>query len=130
MMQQAQSNYLHTKIQTSSPGQLTLMLYSGCIKFMKLAVMCLEKRDYAGKHTNFVKAQNIIDELQSTLNMEYELSLQLNSLYIYINERLFEANAKQDLEAAEECIRLVTELRDTWADALKELAPNGQVATT
>lgn len=122
---QAQNNYLHTKIQTSSPGQLTLMLYNGCIKFIKLAVQSMERHDMEGKHLNFVKAQNIIDELQVTLNMEYELSMQLYSLYTYINEKLFEANVKLDVNAAEESIQLLTELRDTWAEALK-LTSNGE----
>lgn len=129
-MLQAQNHYMQTKVQTSSPGQLTLMLYNGCIKFIKLAVQCVEQKDYEGKHTNIVKAQNIIDELQSTLKMEYELSLQLSSLYIYINEKLFEFNVKQDVASAQVCLELVTELRDTWAEALKGLANGGQVQAT
>ncbi|GFN32651.1 flagellar export chaperone FliS [Paenibacillus xylaniclasticus] len=128
-MQQAQNSYMQTKVQTSTPGQLTLMLYNGCLKFIKLAIMCIEKRDYEGKHVNFVKAQNIIEELQSTLNMEYDLSLQLSSLYTFINEKLAEANVKQDIKAAEDCIRLVTELRDVWAEALKELGQGGMAAS-
>lgn len=124
---QAQYNYLHTKIQTSSPGQLTLMLYTGCIKYLKLAVQSIEIHDMEGKHLNFVKAQNIIDELQSTLNMEYQISKQLYSLYTYINEKLFEANVKLDVKSAEDCIQLLTELRDTWAEALKLISNGEQV---
>ncbi|MBD3920828.1 flagellar export chaperone FliS [Paenibacillus sp. PR3] len=128
-MQQAQNSYLHTKVQTSSPGQLTLMLYNGCLKFIKLAVISIEKRDYEGKHVNFVKAQNIIEELQSTLKMEYELSVQLSQLYTFINQKLIEANVKQDIKAAEDCIHLISELRDTWVEALKELGQGGMVSS-
>jgi flagellar biosynthetic protein FliS len=124
---QPQDGYLTTKVQTSSPGELTLMLYSGCIRYIKLACACIERRDYEGKHTNFVKAQNIIDELQSTLNMKYELSQQLKSLYMFISEQLTESNIKMDKTASETCILLLSELRDTWAEALKTLKQGSKV---
>ncbi|MFF2483650.1 flagellar export chaperone FliS [Paenibacillus sp. NPDC058071] len=121
MMVQPQDSYLITKVQTSSPGELTLMLYSGCIRFIKQATVCIEKHDFEGKHLNFVKAQNIIEELHSTLNMEYEISQQLSSLYLYMNELLMKANTKLDVEAADNCVQLLTELRDTWSEAMKTL---------
>lgn len=127
MMLNVQDNYLITKIQTSSPGELTLMLYNGCIRFIKLALTCMGQRDYEGKHINFIKAQNIIDELQSTLNMDYELSHQLNSLYLFMQEKIMIANMKQDQAEAEICIGLLTELRDTWAESLKSLKHGEQV---
>lgn len=128
-MLHAQKNYMNTQIQTSSPGELTLMLYNGCIRFIKLALNCMERHDYEGKHNNFIKAQNVIDELQSTLNMDYELSHQLNSLYLFMREKLLEANVKQNRTAAEDCLRLLTELRDTWEEALKSLKRGEQLQT-
>lgn len=85
------------------------------------------QRDYEGKHINFIKAQNIIDELQSTLNMDYELSHQLNSLYLFMQEKIMMANMKQDQAEAEICMGLLTELRDTWAESLKSLKRGEQV---
>lgn len=127
MMLQPQDSYLATKVQTSSPGELTLLLYSGCIRFIKLAVACMDKCDYEGKHGNFIKAQNILDELRSTLNMEYEISHQLNNLYLFINEQLKEANMRMDPAVADNCLELLVELRDTWSEALKSLKQGKQV---
>ncbi|EFM09012.1 flagellar protein FliS [Paenibacillus curdlanolyticus YK9] len=124
-MLQAQANYANTQIQTASPGELTLLLYNGCIKFIKKALQSMENQNVHGKHENFIKAQNIIDELQSTLNMEYELSNGLFQLYTYIQEKLSFANVKMDRAAAEECIQLISELRDTWLEALKSLKRGG-----
>lgn len=126
---QVQGNYMTTKIQTSSPGELTLLLYNGGIRFLKLAIGCLERCDHSGKHNNFMKAQNIIEELQSTLNLEYELSRQLNTLYFYINEKIAAANVNLDTPTAVECVQMLTELRDTWAQALKSLKQEEQVHT-
>ncbi|MNG33787.1 Flagellar protein FliS [compost metagenome] len=80
-----------------------------------------------GKHNNFRRAQNIIDELQATLNMEYEISNNLFSLYSFIQEKLSDANIKCDNTAAEYCINLLSELRDTWEEALKSLKVSGKV---
>ncbi|KRF34000.1 flagellar export chaperone FliS [Paenibacillus sp. Soil787] len=126
-MLHAQNQYLNTRVQTSSPGELTLMLYNGCILFIKQGITCLEKQDFAGKHTNFSKAQNIIEELQSTLNMEYEISHDLNSLYAFLQSKLFEANVKLDSESAQYCVTMFTELRDTWNEALKNLKSGEKV---
>lgn len=79
----------------------------------------MELNDIEGKHQNLVKAQNIIEELQSTLNMSYDISKNLYSLYEYIQFKLNEANTKQSKEALNESINLVSELRETWAQAVK-----------
>ncbi|WP_028608235.1 flagellar export chaperone FliS [Paenibacillus harenae] len=127
-MLHAQNQYQNTKVQTSSPGELTLLLYNGAIRFIKLGIAAIEQKDMNSKHMNFIKAQNIVDELQATLDMNYEISRNLVSLYDYIQSKLFEANAKKDKAAANESLNLITELRDTWAEALK-LAKQDKVAS-
>ncbi|WP_090824962.1 flagellar export chaperone FliS [Paenibacillus sp. yr247] len=126
-MLHAQNQYLNTRVQTSSPGELTLMLFNGCILFIKQGITCIENKDFAGKHTNFSKAQNIIEELQSTLNMEYEISHNLSSLYTFLQSKLFEANVKLDIDSAQYCVTMFAELRDTWNEALKNLKSGEKV---
>jgi len=128
-MLHAQNKYQNTKVQTSSPGELTLMLYNGCIRFIKLGIEAIERRDINNKHINFVKAQNIVEELQATLDMQYEISNNLYSLYALIHSKLIEANAKIDVGAAEYSLELITDLRDTWSEALKLLKHSGQAVT-
>ncbi|MFC4777810.1 flagellar export chaperone FliS [Paenibacillus sp. GCM10023252] len=120
-MLQAQSSYMNSQIQTASPGELTLILMNGCLRFIKYGISCIQKNDIQGKHTNFIKALNIVDELQATLDMQYDLSQDLYKLYEFIQHKLSLANINLDIKAAEECISLVSDLRDTWADALKSL---------
>ncbi|KZE77888.1 flagellar protein FliS [Paenibacillus elgii] len=121
MNQQAQQLYLRTQVSTAAPGELTLLLFNGCIKFMKQAQEALVTKNYNEKNVNLKKAQDIIDELMITLNMDYEISKNLKMLYVFIKEQLFEANFKLSMECLETSISLVTELRDTWVEALKIL---------
>lgn len=118
-MNQAQNTYFNTQITTANPGELTLMLYSGCVKFLKLALKSMEAGDFEQKNTYLIKAINIVDELLITLDMKYEISQSLSSLYIYIKELIIKANIKTQQEPLLESIQLVTELRDTWSEALK-----------
>ncbi|WP_188206701.1 flagellar export chaperone FliS [Alkalibacillus aidingensis] len=111
--------YQQNSISTASPAELTLQLYNGCVKFIKLSKRAMEKKDIEAKNTNLQKAQNIISELMVTLNPEIEISNQLMPLYDYINYRLREANLKNDTAMLDEAQGMVEELRDTWKEVIK-----------
>ena len=46
--------YKNNAIATASPGDLTLLLYEGAIKFCNIALMALEKKDYDKAHNNWI----------------------------------------------------------------------------
>jgi len=111
--------YRTNAVTTASPGELTLMLYNGCLKFINLARVAIESMDIEAKNTNIQKAQNIITELMVTLNMDLEISKNMMSLYDYANRRLIEVNIHNDLEKLKEVEELITEFRDTWKQAIQ-----------
>ena len=111
--------YKQNSVTTASPGELTLMLYNGCLKFLTKAKKAIEEKDIQEKNTNIQKAQAIITELMSTLKMEEAVSEQMFALYEYMNRRLIEANIHNDIAIIEEVEGLVTEFRDTWKEVLK-----------
>lgn len=111
--------YKQNSVTTASPGELTLMLYNGCLKFLTKSKRAIEEKNFEEKNTNIIKAQAIIAELMSTLNMDIEISKQMLPLYEYINRRLIEANTKNDTAIVVEVEDLVTEFRDTWKEVLK-----------
>lgn len=119
--------YRTNSILTASPGQLVLMLYDGVLKALALA------RDAHGwsednprrlevMNAQLIKAQQIISELQGGLNHEVggEFSRTMQRLYDYHNRRLFEANLRKSAEPIIEVERLVTQLRDAWAEMLQK----------
>jgi flagellar secretion chaperone FliS len=124
--------YQQNTVTTASPGELTLMLYNGCLKFINIAKKAIQENNISEKNMNIQKAQNIISELMVTLNMDVEISKQLMSMYDYIHRRLIEANIKNDVEILEECEGFVTEFRDTWKQVIqlnrqKQYSQGGQV---
>lgn len=112
-------SYQQNSVNTASPGELTLMLYNGCLKFIHQAKRAITEKNIEMKNTNIQKAQNIIQELMVTLNMDLEISQNMMSLYDYMNRRLIEANIKNDTAILDEVEGLVTEFRNTWKEVIQ-----------
>ena len=112
-------SYQQNSVNTASPGELTLMLYNGCLKFITLAKKAMKAGNVQDKNTNLIKAQNIIHEFMVTLNRDIKVSEELMVMYDYIHRRLVEANVKTDETILEEVEGLVTELRDTWKQVIQ-----------
>src|SRR5699024_12648221 len=106
--------YQNNAVNTASSEELTLMLYNGCIKFIKQAIKAMEEQNFEIKNTNIQKAQNIIKELMLTLDSNVAISQQILPLYEYIHYQLKEANVKNETALIEEVLAFVTEFRDTW----------------
>ncbi|MBM7618357.1 flagellar protein FliS [Bacillus tianshenii] len=111
--------YQQNAVSTATPGELTLMLYNGALKFMRLAKKGMEEKNLELKNTNLIKAQKIIQELMVTLNTDLEVSKSMLSMYDYMNRRLIEANIKNDSEIIAEVEALMTEFRDTWKQVIQ-----------
>lgn len=115
----AHNAYKQNSVTTASPGELTLMLYNGCLKFLTLAKKAMLDKDIQTKNTNLQKAQAIITELMVTLDMNIPISKEIQPLYDYMNRRLIEANIKNDPAMIDEVAGLMTEFRDTWKEVIR-----------
>lgn len=114
-----QSVYKNNAINTASPGELTLMLYNGCLKFINQGRKAIEEGDLEAKNTAILKAQNIIRELMVTLKTDEEIGKNMMRMYDFILSRLIDANIKNDLDALKEAEEFVVSFRDTWKEAIQ-----------
>ncbi|MFU8691525.1 flagellar export chaperone FliS [Rossellomorea sp. FS2] len=118
-VQNPYQSYQNNSVTTASPGELTLMLYNGCLKFINLAKKGIQDGNIELKNTNIQKAQNIISELMVTLDSKADVSKNMMSLYDFINRRLIDGNIKNDITAIEEAEAMVTDFRDTWKQVIQ-----------
>lgn len=116
MYQQYQQN----SIMTASPEELTLMLYNGAIKFINLGKHQIENKEIEKANEAIKRAQDIIYELNNTLDMTYEVSNNLRTIYTFVLEKLVDANIKKDVKFLDEALPLIEEIRDAWKEAMKE----------
>jgi len=112
-------SYQQNSVTQSTPGELTLMLYNGCIKFLNQAKKGIETNNIELRNTNIQKAQAIIREFMITLDKSVPVSESMFDLYEYMNNRLIEANVKNDATILEEVIGYTTEFRDTWKQVIQ-----------
>ena len=113
------AQYNKSKILTASPAELTLMLYEGAIKFCNMAIMGIEQNDIERAHANIMKTQRIIEEFRNTLDHKYPVWEDFDRVYVYILQRLFDANVKKDKELLEEVNTPLRSMRDTWKECMK-----------
>ena len=110
--------YQQNSVNQSTPGELTLMLYNGCLKFLNQAKKGIEIKDIELKNTNIQKAQNILRELMVTLDQSQPVAQTMLPLYEYMLHLLVEANIHNDVAKIEEVVGYTTEFRDTWKQVI------------
>lgn len=115
----AYAQYNNSKVLTASPAELTLMLYEGAIKFCNIAAMAMEQKDVQKAHTNIVKVQKIIDYLRQTLDMRQSVAQDFERIYVYLSQRLVEANIKKDTEILKEISEHLHSVSDTWREVMR-----------
>ncbi|UOQ48281.1 flagellar export chaperone FliS [Gracilibacillus caseinilyticus] len=120
MAYQQYQAYQNNSVNTATPGELTLMLYNGCLKFMKQARKAMEANQYETKNEMVKKAQNIIRELMVTLDQESLISKQMLPLYDFAYHALTQANVKNDMEQLDQAYTIIEDFRDTWKEVIKQ----------
>ena len=115
----AYQQYKENSVYTSTPEELTFMLYNGLVRFIMQAGLAIEEKDIQKVNNSIIRAQDIVSYLQSTLDMKYDISKNLASIYEYMHRRLLEANVSKDKDILDEVLGFAKDLRDTWAQAMK-----------
>lgn len=115
----AYAQYNNSKVLTASPAELTLMLYDGAIKFCNIAIVGIEQNDIQKAHMNIKKVERIIDEFRSTLDRKYAVAEDFDRIYVYLLQRLLEANMKKDKSILEEVNMHLRSMRDNWKEIMR-----------
>jgi len=124
-MARAARTYFETHVQSQSPLELVVLLYDGMLRFMHGAAEAIERRDLPAKRAAVSRALAVLGELQTTLNMQEgrDVAAALDSLYAYVSGLVTEANVRNDPAPLRESIRLMTTLREAWAQISLPPAP-------
>ncbi len=117
-------SYRQAATKTATPGQLVLMLFDGALRFLDRALIGFDLDDPLESNlainNNILKAQDIIRELNASLNMELggEFSATMRRLYNYYDSQLSKSNLQKDPAGVQLVIRLLTEIRNAWSEML------------
>jgi flagellar protein FliS len=122
-MKSGVQKYKQTSVQSASREKLLLMLYEGCIRFMKQALMAIDRKDIADRGMNIGRAFDIINELNNTLNHEAggEIAMNLEQLYMFISEQLTKSNATGQKKPLEDALKIMETLYSGWVEAIEKI---------
>jgi len=120
-------SYRKTNITTSDPVKLIIICYEGAIDSLNLAKENMKEKNYEKKAKNIIKAQDVIDELICSLDLEKggAIAGNLSSLYNYMLRRIIYGDVNRDISAIDEVIGLLNELLFAWREVA--LKPESQV---
>jgi flagellar protein FliS len=116
--------YKKVDVETASQGKLVIMLFNGAIQRAEEAKRQIQKGRIDGVHNNLVRAQEIVAELRGALDMNGggDIARNLNRIYEYFQHLLVKANIQKKNPPIEECIGLMTIMRDTWQDVFLKVS--------
>ena len=121
-MERGYATYKQVSLETASGPQLLLALYDGAIRFLARADQAIGAEDLEGANRYIGRAQDILGELMSTLDMSQgEVPTRLMDLYIYMHGALVDANVQKDAGKLQEVQGLLQDLREAWRGAVAEV---------
>ncbi|MFM7804840.1 MAG: flagellar export chaperone FliS [Verrucomicrobiota bacterium] len=116
--------YRQAATKTATPGQLVLMLFDGALRFLDRALVGFDLDDPLDSNlainNNILKAQEILRELNASLNLDKggEFAVTMRRLYNYYDLQLSQSNLRKDPEGVKLVIRLLTVIRNAWSEML------------
>ena len=128
MRSNAHQNYLENEVLTAEPLKLVVLLYQGALDSIAAARWEREAGNRPAYSKSISKALAIVWELNRSLDMKAggDVSAQLARLYVYIRNRLLEANRSFADAPLAEAERLLSTLLEAWRQCeTKETAGHG-----
>ena len=127
-VQQAQREYLESRILSAQPAELVEMLYQVAIQSLKKAIGHLKSGDAMARSGEVTRAQEAVNELMAALDHSVGASFTqtLASLYAYVQQQILKGHAGPSEEALQRAIGILNTLQEGWSGVCAELAKANQ----
>ncbi len=110
--------YKKVNVETASQGKLVVLLFNGAIQRASQAKAKIQSGRLPDAHNDLIRAQDIINELRKSLDLKTgPLACQIDRIYEYFHHLLVQANLHKDTSYIDECVALLSDMRDTWQEA-------------
>ncbi|HWJ81085.1 MAG TPA: flagellar export chaperone FliS [Nocardioides sp.] len=114
----ARAAYVGNSVSTASPARLLVMLVERLVLDVERGLRAQVDGDFHEAHRHLVHAQDIVVELQTSLDVDKMPGGQeLASLYEYLRTRLVTANVRRAPAATQQALVIARHLCDTWRQA-------------
>lgn len=119
--------YRKSAINGASPLQLVIMLYDGATRFLNAAKVAMEEGNLHKQNEMCLRAQDIVTELMSCLDMQQggEIAKNLFSLYTFVFDRIVQGNIEDAPIYLDQAMKVLSDLRESWSQIEKQGAKSG-----
>ena len=130
-VQQAQREYLESRILSAQPAELIEMLYQIAIQSLKKSIGHLKGGDAMARSREVTRAQEAVNEMMAALDHSVGASFTqtLAALYSYIQQQTLKGHAGPSEEAFQRAIGILTTLQEGWSGVRADLAKANQTAS-
>lgn len=130
-VQQAQRDYLESRVLAAQPAELVEMLYQIAIQSLRKAIGHLKSGDALARAGEITRAQEAVNELMAALDHSVVASFTqtLASLYAYVQQQILKGHAGPSEDALLRAIGILATLQEGWSGVCAELAKANQPAT-
>lgn len=109
--------YKSQSLETLTKSEIVVKLFEEASKQVSSAIFLINSGDSVKAFNCIAKAQKIISTLNFSLDMKYAISIELRDMYLFIYEKLGDANVKKDVSLLKELLSLIDELKVTFKQA-------------
>lgn len=115
------NQYQQNNMLTASPERILILLYDGAIRFTRQALDAIESGDHKIRQESISRSMAIITTFSNTLDREIggEIADNLDALYHFMIRELTMANLQNDAEKLRVVEGLLSDLRETWVQAIE-----------
>ena len=123
-VQQAQREYLESRILSAQPAELIDMLYQIAIQSLRKAISHLKSGDAMARSREITRAQEAVNELMAALDHSVGASFTqtLAALYAYVQQQTLKGHAGPSEEALHRAIGILNTLQEGWHGVCADLA--------
>ncbi len=129
-VQQAQREYLESRVLSAQPVDLIAMLYQIAIQSLRKAIGHMKSGDALARSREVTRAQEAVNELMAALDHSVGASFTqtLAALYVYVQQQVLKGHAGPSEEALQRAIGILSTLEEGWQGVCTELAKANQAA--
>ncbi|TSA06659.1 MAG: flagellar export chaperone FliS [Deltaproteobacteria bacterium] len=109
--------YKRTSVETADQKSLILICYDEAIRSLQIGKDGFLKKAFEEKARQFIRAQDFISELLSSLDLEAggEIARNLSDIYNFCLRHIMRGDINRDMKAIDDVIAMLSELRSAWA---------------
>ncbi len=109
------STYKKQSVQTMTPVEVVIKMYSEIEKQLAIGVCAIEEVPNVKRANDaLIKAQELLGALRGALDMSVPISKNLEQLYIFFQNEAMKANIHKDATEIKKIIPMVADLRDAF----------------